>query len=483
MDSPYHIAKDLAEHGQTELAWKLIDKLLIENPLDVQALTMASFLMYKLGGLTQAYHFARAATQLVPENAAAWTNFGHAASKLWLIDEAERYYQRALKLSKTQFDFTVLWINLSALALDNGQFEKALEYVRKVLAVDPTHKSALTNLGFCQLALRDWRGWEGYHGTIGSDWRQKVQYKGEPEWDGSLGKVVALYADQGLGDEILFASMIPDAVKVCRKLILDCDGRLAKLFARSFPQVKVYGTRVKEEKWAKEDRNIEASLPLGQIGEFFRLSDESFPRTPYLIPCPDRVKQWKALLAEKCKPCIGIAWTGGVSKTGQRERRCDLPNWLPLFEAIDAHFVCLQYKDVQKEIDAFLEQHPSVELTQYPWGTLTADYDDTAALVASLDAVIGVPTSVIHLSGAIGTKTFAMKSKSSCWKYHAGLPFHPATLIEYQGSWIKTIQAAVPLVLKHCGSSSAMTHASRLPITSFNTRSSATPADSLPLHP
>src|SRR5436190_1675394 len=153
--------------------------------MDVRALTMASYLMQKMEGLSQAYHYARAATQLVPDNAAAWTNFGHAASKLWLIEEAEQYYKRALKLSKTQFDMTVLWINLSALALDTGQFDKAMHYVKKVLEVDPHDHKALTNLGFCQLALRDWRGWVGYHGTIGSSWRLKVQYKGEPEWDGS----------------------------------------------------------------------------------------------------------------------------------------------------------------------------------------------------------------------------------------------------------------------------------------------------------
>src|SRR5581483_6977642 len=196
----------------------------------------------------------------------------------------------------------------------------------------PTHKCVLNNLGFCQLALRDWSGWKGYHGTIGTDWRKKVVYKGEPEWDGTPGKVVALYADQGLGDEISFASMIPDAAQICRKLILDCDGRLAGLFARSFPDVKVYGTRVGGEKWSKEDRDIEASLPLGQIGEFFRISEESFPGTPYLVPCPVRVKQWKALFADKRKPVIGIAWTGGVPKNNARNRRIGLNELLPVLE-------------------------------------------------------------------------------------------------------------------------------------------------------
>jgi tetratricopeptide (TPR) repeat protein len=433
--------------------------------------------MRNMGGLPQAYHFAKAATEIRPHDAPAWTNLGHAASSMWLIEEAERCYKRGLQCAKTDFDRFVLWTNLGALYLDTGQFDKALEYTQKVLEVDPEHRSAKTNVGFCKLARGDWSGWAGYHGTIGSDWRPKVRYKEEPEWDGTPGKTVVLYADQGLGDEILFASMLADAASVCRKLILDCDGRLESLFKRSFPNVTVYGTRTKTERWAKEDRQIDASLPLGQVGEFFRLTNESFPRVPYLVPCPDRVKQWKALFAE-IKPVIGIAWSGGVPKTGQRQRYCPLSNWIPLFDAVDAHYVSLQYRDASQEIAEFRKTHP-VELVQYPWGTLTADYDDTAALVASLDAVVAVPTAVVHLSGALGTPTFAMKAASSCWKYSCGLPFHPATLIEYQGSWKKTIETAVPLVQAHLESSSATTPGNHLPTTSCSTPLRNTPAGRL----
>lgn len=447
MDNPYQIAKELSEYGKTEVAWKLIDKLLIENPNNVQALTMASYLMNKMGGLTQAYHFARAATQLVPNDAAAWTNYGHAASKLWLIDEAEAYYQRALKLSKTQFDYIVLWVNLSALCLDNGQFDKALHYVKKVLAVEPDHKNALTNLGFCQLALRNWDGWKGYHGTIGSDWRQRVQYKDEPEWDGSPGKTVVLYADQGLGDEISFASMVPDVAKVCKKLILDCDGRLAGLFTRSFPQVKVYGTRIKEEKWAVADRQIDASLPLGQAGEYFRTTDESFPGTPYLVPCPDRVKQWKSLFAEQRKPVIGIAWTGGVPKSNARNRRVSLSDLLPVLE-LDAHFVSLQYRDASKEIEAFKAEYSDVDLVQYPWGTLTQDYDDTAALIASLDYVLCIQTAVAHTAGGLGTPVTVLLPTATTWRYgvaHDTIPWYRCLKIIRQkktGQWRDEIERA-----------------------------------------
>lgn len=451
MDDPYQLAKALADANKSDVAWKIIGKLLIENPNDPRALVMGSYLMRNLGALAQAYHFARAATQVAPGDASAWTNLGHAASQMWLVDEAHSAYQKGLTCSKTEHDRTVLWVNLSALWIDNGQFDKAMHFVKKVLAIDPNHKNALTNLGFCQLALRKWEGWKGYHGTIGTDWRPKVRYADEPEWDGSPGKNVVLYADQGLGDEISFASMIPDAAQICRKLIIDCDGRLEGLFRRSFPQVRVYGTRVKGEKWAKEDRDIEASLPLGQVGEYFRTNDDSFPGIPYLTPCPTRVKQWKALFEPMGKPVIGIAWTGGVPKSNARNRRVSLMDLLPVLQ-LDAHFVSLQYKDAQGEIDRFTREMDSrgtsVDLVQYPWATLTDDYDDTAALIAACDTVLCIQTAVAHTAGGLGIPVTVLLPTATTWRYGLAsetIPWYRSLKIIRQkktGEWRDEIERA-----------------------------------------
>jgi len=458
----YVEAAHLGEAGKLEQAWKITAKMLMDNPKDVKALVTGSYLMRRMGGLPQGYHFGRAATQLAPKDSGAWTNLGHCASEMWLVDEAERCYKTGLKFAQGPHR-TSLLVNLSALYIDNGRFAEAEKLAREILAKDPDHHNAQANLGFCQLATRRWEGWVGYRNTIGSDWRPRVQYMDEPEWDGTPGKVVALYADQGLGDEISFASMIPDAVDICKKVIIDCDDRLANLFKRSFPHAKVYGTKRKQEqKWDKEDWDIEASLPLGQIGEYFRLSDASFPGTPYLIPCPTRTQMWRSLWR---KPAIGIAWTGGVPRTGSRDRTCALDDWLPLFGAIDAHFVSLQYQPAQNEIQSFLKRY-QVDLVEYPYATLTPDYDDTAAMVASLDCIIGVPTAAIHLGGALGVKTFAMKARNNCWNYAAGLPFQPTTLIEFKESWKKTIEISVPQIASHCGCSLDTTKGSRLPLVS-----------------
>jgi hypothetical protein len=230
--------------------------------------------------------------------------------------------------------------------------------------------------------------------------------------------------------------MVDDVLPKARKLILDCDSRLTNLFKRSFPLATVHGTRhVKYLNWPDADRDVESSMPAGQVGQYVRTDPKQCPQTPYLVADPERVAMWKALWATKHKPVIGIAWTGGIHKTGADFRKSTFDDWADVL-AIDAHFVSLQYKGD--------ETHPKIH--EYPYATRTNDYDDTAALVASLDMVIAVPTAVVHLAGALGTRVIAMHGPKDCWKYQCGIPFHPAEHIAWQGSWKATISEAARLV-------------------------------------
>jgi tetratricopeptide (TPR) repeat protein len=415
--NPYQLAAAFADVGKFDAAWKILGQLLNENPNDASALIGASHVMVHTGALPQAYHFAKAATQIAKNDDGAWLNLGHAASRMCLNEEAEKCYRVALQNARSNSNRNSIWLCLTALYIDTGDFEKAERFAQRLLDADPGNQKALANLGFCQLAKRDWaNGWKNYHHTVGSHWRKRVDYKGEPEWDGTPDKTVVVYADQGIGDEISFASMIPDAAKLCRKLILDCDGRLEHLFRRSFPGVKVYGTKIKEGKWAKEDRDIEASLSIGQLGEFVRTADDQFTGAPYLIPCPERTAQWRTTLGKKRKPTIGIAWTGGVPHTNARNRRVSLNDLLPVL-SLDAHFVSLQYKDAADEIAAFKAEHPGIDLVQYRWATLTDDYDDNAALVAACDYVLCIQTAVARTAGALGVPCSVLLPTAANWFY------------------------------------------------------------------
>lgn len=449
----YDVLGELSEYAKPELAWKTCHQMLTENPNDARALTAACYIMWRLGALPQSYHFGRSSVGLSPNEPIAWINYGHAAAELWLVKEAESYYQRALQLAHTQDIHLACLLNLGALYVDNGLFDRGETITKEILKVDPDHIKAKSNLGLCKLARHDWSGWKDYRLLIGSPLRVRVKYKDEPEWDGTPGQTVVIYAEQGLGDEISFASMIPDAAKTAKKLILDCDGRLEGLFRRSFPNVTVYGTRVKDTKWAKEDRDIDASLPVGQLGEFFRTTQSSFPGTAYLKACPIRMKQWRSTLR---RPTIGIAWTGGVSRTNARNRRITLEDLVPVL-SLDADFVSLQYKDASDDIAAFKAKHPEINLTQYPWATLTHDYDDTAALVASCDYVVCIQTAVAHTAGALGVPATVLVPKATTWRYgHVGntIPWYRSLRVIRQNAdneWRDEIKRAAEHVRTYLG--------------------------------
>jgi tetratricopeptide (TPR) repeat protein len=439
-------ARTLAESGELDQSMRLAEHWLMENPNDIQALVVASFVLRRARKLPQAYHLSRRITELEPSEPAGWINFGQICNELFREQEAERAYKRGLATAKDADSRSKLYTNLSALMIDMGRFPEALKAAESSLEAKPQSNPARSNLGFCQLAAHDWgSGWKNYRACLGTEARKKTVYRdpAEPEWDGQAGQTVILYGEQGIGDEICFASMLPDAIRRADKLILDIDERLAGLFRRSFPQAKVYGTRNAkpgDEPWSMEDRQFDSSLAIAQIGEFFRQKDSDFPAGSYLTADPDRMLMWKALWAKKGKPVVGIAWTGGIWQTGAKFRKLTLEQLLPVFQSIDAHWVCLQYKDAAREIAAFRKAHPEVDLMQYPHGTLTSDYDDTAALVASLECVVSVPTAVVHAAGALGVPCLAMKAPHSCWKFYAGLPFHPEVqLIENEGNWDRTI--------------------------------------------
>lgn len=448
-------ARELAESGDLDEAWKITERVLQQDPDNVIALVLGTYINERAKRLPVAYYFARRVTELQPKRSSSWTNFGRCADQMWLYHESVRAYRKAIQFAESPKVEALNLTNLAALYINYGEFKKAEPVCREALKKDPDSKKAKANLGFCLLARRQWaEGWKLYGECLGSVQRRKVQYGDEPDWNGEEGKRVVIYGEQGLGDEISFASMIPDACSVA-SVIVDCDARLENLFKRSFPKAKVYGTRNKEAHW---DDEFDSSCAMGALGAIFRNTESSFTGVPYLVADPDRVTMWKALWKSKGKPAIGIAWSGGLWHTGAKARKMSIDDFLPLFESIDAHFVCLQYTDSQAEIDEFLSRHPHIDLKQYPFATLTKDYDDTAGLVASLDRVVSMQTAVVHLAGALGVPCDVIVPMGQ-WRYgeeYEDVPWYSCVKVWRKGNgW--PVKAIGEKLNAHYGSVSGRT--------------------------
>lgn len=452
-DKTMNTAQKLYLSGDYAQAGAIAEMRLRENPDDAQALAIVSAVYKQADRIALAYLAGRRATEIRPDRPETWACHGFAAQAMWRMDEALSCYKKALQRALTPHQKALYNNNIASAYLDLGKFSEAEKYVDESLKYDPKEKNTRHNKGLCLLAAKRWDdAWNWYSASIGSNQRTEFRYmKGSPEgpepcWDGKpFAGILAIYGEQGLGDEICAASAIPDIIAAQKsaggRVIIDCDRRLQALYRRSFPEATVHGTRwEKSLDWPEDDRKIGASIACFEVLKHFRTKVEDFPATPYLKACPERVKQWNATF-DNGKPTIGIAWTGGTWKNAGSFRKLPIQELQPLFEAVDANWVSLQYKDATSDIEG-------TSVKQYSWATLSRDYDDTAALVASCDLVIGVPTSVIHLAGALGVPTICMKAATPCWKFAGdSLAFTPdVKLIENDGSWASSVAKAAKII-------------------------------------
>jgi tetratricopeptide (TPR) repeat protein len=403
-------AGELADADKVDEAAELASRVLMYEPDNYKALFVIGSVMLKAGRNVQAQQFLRRVCELKPQSHQGWGQLSISCSEMHRYEEAIRCAEKALHYRRE-----VRTLSDAAYAhVTGGNWIKAREYAEAALKLDPTYVDALFHLANVDLAEQKWvPGWRGYKLSEGGKWRKEFRYGDTVEWQGEPDAVVMVTGEQGLGDEIMASGVIPDAARACRKFIFDCDHRAGPLFARSFPNVIVTPTR----------RAQQVALPIAPthhkslfgLAQLFRTSNEAFPRRPYLEANLHYRRMFRAFLGEQ--RTIGIAWSGGFPRTGQVERTAGLSAFLPLLrEESDTRFVSLQYKDDAAEVAAF-EEKTGVKVMRLPWVTQSQDVDLLTAFIAELDEIIGVHTTALHLSSALGVPTTTLTHRGSGWRY------------------------------------------------------------------
>jgi tetratricopeptide (TPR) repeat protein len=318
-----------------------------------------------------------------------------------------------------------------------GRLAEADASARRALAIAPDDAVAHQNLGVTLLKGSSFaEGWEHY------EWRTKVDELASvysrfpyPAWDrGSVtDKSVLVYAEQGLGDEIMFASCIPDLLRQARHVVLECDPRLGPIFTRSFPGCAVFAReRTQTNTWTRSlEPQPDVQMPVGSLPRHFRRRLEEFPaHAGYLRADPAKVERWRTRLQSTGRgPKLGLSWRGGLVKTGRVRRSLDLAQLQAILGTAGATFVNLQYGDVRDELATFERRH-GLRILHEPQAI--DDYDETAALVSALDGVISVCTSIVHLTGALGRPVLVMAPYSAEWRYGMSgeaMPWYPSARV------------------------------------------------------
>ncbi|HET7730292.1 MAG TPA: tetratricopeptide repeat protein [Usitatibacter sp.] len=296
--------------------------------------------------------------------------------------------------------------------------EEAARELQSLLDSDPTDADAEFNLALAELMLgRHASAWRHYEAR----WRGRgaqppLPGSSAPVWrpgESLAGRRVLVQAEQGLGDSLQFLRWVPRLDRACARVDLQVQAELVALMRRTWPGRSI------DALGAAPDPRIERriglmSLPLA-LGV---LADE--PIDAYLHADPARVEAWRAAWPAASGPRLGIAWRGNPAKRHDPQRSIPLAALQPWIEAVGARsgFVVALQRDANAEERDWLARFPHVAVP----GTRLRDFEDTAAVMESLDQVVSVDTSVIHLAGALGRPSVVLLKFSSDWRWGIDRP-------------------------------------------------------------
>ena len=467
----------LQQQGQFKQAEQLYAEVLKADPRNFDALHLLGLTKHQQGSNEEALRLIGAALKVKPGSADAQLNYGSVLAALQRHEEALSYFDRALAANPR-----------SPRALNNRgnclavlrRFDEALASFDRALAIDPNHVNTLVNraytlvdlgrhaegkagydralkllpdqpdtqvhMAFVELATGDFsNGWKRY------EWRWKTAQSAPSRhtsllrWNGERvdGGIVA-WGEQGLGDEILYSSMVPELMQYADKVVLELDPRLKALFSRSMPQVSVIG------RGEPVPDGIRAQSPLAGLGQYLRPTWNAFPKREggYLVADQERTTALRRRLSPSGETVIGLSWVSkspifGLFKTAQ------LIDFDSVLRIPGCRFIDLQYGDTSAEREA-VKAATGIVVERLADIDNTNDIDGLAALMTACDLVVTVSNTTAHLAGALGRPTmlFVPQSGGRLWYWFSDRtdsPWYPRMQVMRQKvgqSWKDLVSGA-----------------------------------------
>jgi len=424
--------------GDLDAAIELFRQAIEKDPKLARAYVDLGYAYLSRERTAEALDVLERAVELEPTSINGQNNLGYAYVRLEQYDRALDVFARVCAATPR----TLLWprLNYGNALNHTGHFAESERVYNYMLQLEPSNFTARWNRAHHLLGRKEYaEGWRdfSYRMQVDDVWYRRLipfaPWKGEP----LEGKTLLVSAEQGLGDQIMFASCLPEVVAAAKQVILECNERLLGLFQRSFPQVRVIpGKQEKTPPWLREVGHPDYHVLAGSLPGLLRNRLEDFPRHEgYLVADPLRAERWRARLAGLGPgPKIGLSWRGGTHLTRRSLRSLALHDLLPVLRMMGLRFISLQYGECAAELEG-LRRETGIEVVHWP--EAIDDYEETAALCASLDLTLSVCTSVIHLNGALGKPVWVMVPAVAEWRYGVqgdSMPWYPSVRLIRQAS-------------------------------------------------
>jgi tetratricopeptide (TPR) repeat protein len=385
------------------------------------------------------------AIEIMPNYYNAYINKGNALKSIKLYQEAIECYDKLLTIRGDSA--ADAFSNKGAIFSELLQISDSRKWLERAISIDANHslsKYNLARLDFVQLNFKD--GWRGYE----SRWLVKHHNSpalktSKPTWSGNLKcKKLYIWSEQGIGDQLLYISMLHELDGLCQKKIVSSDKKLLSIFRRSFPDYEFIN---------KDDLLSECyydeQIPIGSLGGIFRNSLEDFQRArhPYIVDDAIRTQAIKLRPEFNKNITCGISW-GSTNKTVGGDKSIPINQMYPILGMKSIEFVNLQYGDVSSSL-LQVKQDLGKEILCLDQINLFDDVDGALSIIAACNIVVTSSNTTAHLAGALGKETLLLVpySVGKLWYWHAidgKSIWYPSVRVfeqEQQGDWSAPVNA------------------------------------------
>ena len=374
--------------------------------------------------LEEAIEAYQQAIRIQPNYVDAYNNLGVVLIDHEKLEESVQIYQKTLEIQPNYAD---AYNNLGNALREQGKLEESIRIFQKATYIQPNHAEAHNNLAMTLLLKGDFKnGWTQY------EWRrqcdnfpfEKRDFP-QPFWEGTdpKDKSILVWTEQGIGDEIMFSSILPDLLNRNANVIVESDTRMVSLFQRSFPKIR-FIPRQNPPNSQLLNTTVDYQTPIGSLGKWFRTDKNSFilNRNTYLRACPKKTseirKKYQELAKEKI--LIGISWKStGINQRqtySKKKKSTLLEHWQPVLAQRNYYFINLQYGNVKQELNEF-QKHNNLKIHQDDEIDSLNSLDDFAAQISALDLVISTSNTTVHLAGALGKQVWTLLPHIPDWRW------------------------------------------------------------------
>lgn len=410
----FNLAKALSDLGMHDEALLHHRKATQLAPSNAEAWLNLGLCLQSTDDLQGAMNAVDEALRLAPAYAQAWNNKGNLLKLLDKTDEALVAFESALRINPSLAE---VHLNKGAVLEDLGRETEALTAYREAVRLKPEYLDARWAIATLQLKHGNYEeGWADFehrwsrHGSSSPKLRS-----GKPLWDGTRNdQPLLLWGEQGIGDQILYASILPELVDFPQRKLLALDARLHPLFRRSLSAFELLDLNAIDDALP-----FSVHLPLGSLPRHFRKSAASFAGAhhPYLAADPQRATALRTRLVRPGKLICGVSWSSNRKIHGPG-KSIPLDKLLPPLSGLPLHFVNLQYGATETERQQLQQSHGIIvegvdEIDNFN------DMDGLAALIEACDLVLTTSNSTAHLAGALGKSTLLLLPSGPFWYWSA----------------------------------------------------------------